>query len=391
MALPNIYEGNYGRLIILPLALVLISIIVILFISPIKYGIDLRGGTLITLQLGQTANESTVKNALAGIGQESASVKTYTNPAGQIMEIEMATDERIGSIDGNLELFDKKIVEVETLEVTIVGLKSQYASDPKQQTADELKIAEENYTKGMSDLQASAKNIESSANSIGVTDKLVETTDARALKNSVTQISLKAKDTYKSRLMSALSGVVQYSTYSVEEISPTLSKLFIDKVINMVFFSVLLAFAVILLIFKQPLPCLIVLSGATADIVMSMGAMGLFGIPLSLTSFAALMMMAGLSLDTDMMLTIKTLKRTEGTPRDRAYDAFKTGFAMTSTVMAGFGILFILGVITRIQAYYQIGAIGVIGLIGDLIMTWGFNAVLALWYAEGKFPKLFKK
>ena len=392
MALPNIYEGNYSRLIVLPLALVAISLIIILFLSPIKYGIDLRGGTLITLQLTQAVDETAIKGALAGVdqGSGSVSIKRYANPMGEVAEIEMATDERVKSIDDNMDLFDNKVKEVEIVEIELANLKSPTASGGAD-TADKLRQAEADYEKKTSELIAIGKSIESSANQIGVTDTLSSSTDAKILKNEVMAISLEAKDKYKSNIMDSLSGAARYSTYSIEEISPSLSKVFIEKVVNMALFSIVLAFIVIMLIFRQPLPCLIVLSGATADIVMSMGAMGALGIPLTLSSFAALMMMAGLSLDTDMMLTIKVLKRTESNPRDRAYDAFRTGFAMTSTVLAGFGMLFVLGMITHITAYYQIGAIGLIGLIGDLIMTWGFNGPLALWYAEGKFPKIFGK
>jgi len=391
MKLPNIYEGNYNRLIVLPLVLVVISLIIITLVSPIKYGIDLRGGTLITLQLTQSIDEEIVRNVLTNVSQGSVLISKYTNPVGEVVEIEMPTDERIRYIDENLDLFDKKVKEVEDIEITLANLRGEYKTDPKQETADKIKQSEADFEKGIGELIIIGKNIETSANSISVTKNLSDSRDAKALKNEATEISLDAKDKYKSNIMNALSGVAKYSTYSIEEISPTLSKFFIDKVINIALISVLLAFVVIFFIFRQPIPCIIVASGAAADIVMCMGAMGLFGIPLTLSSFAALMMMAGLSLDTDMMLTIKVFKRTEGTARERAYSAFNTGFAMTSTTFAGFGMLFLLGLFTHISAYYQIGAIGVIGLIGDLIMTWGFNAVLALWYAEGKFPKIFKK
>ncbi|MEM2974505.1 MAG: hypothetical protein QW112_02680 [Candidatus Micrarchaeia archaeon] len=390
MKLPNIYEGDYSRLIVLPLALIFISIIVLLFISPIKYGLDLKGGTLITLQLTQPADEAAIRDALSAVGQESVSVKLYSNPAGEVAEIEMATDERIRAIDEEMDAFDKKLKEVEQIEIELAEQRGKYATDPKPEAAERIRQLEADFETRTNELISIAKSIESSARSLGVMDSLSGSKESRVLKNEVTELSLSAKDKYKENIMGALRGVTKYSTYSVEQISPVLSRFFIDKVIQMAVFSAILAFIIIFIIFRQPLPCLIVASGAVADIIMSMGAMGLFGIPLSLPSFAALMMMAGLSLDTDMMLTIKTLKRTEGTPRERAYEAFRTGFAMTTTTFAGFGMLFLLGLVTHISAYYQIGAIGVVGLIGDLIMTWCFNAVLVLWYSEGKLPKIFK-
>jgi len=46
--IPNIYKGDYRKLAIIPLILIVISI---LLIPNLKFGVDFRGGTLITLQL----------------------------------------------------------------------------------------------------------------------------------------------------------------------------------------------------------------------------------------------------------------------------------------------------------------------------------------------------
>jgi len=391
MKLPNIYEGNYSRLIILPVALFIISLIIVLYLSPIKYGIDLRGGTLITLQLTGPLDEIAAKDALSVVGQGSILISKYRNPVGDVAEIEMSTDERIKMIDTNLELFDAKMKETEQVEIDLANLRSQYNTEQKQETADKINQTQADYEKKIDELRAIGKEIEASANSIGVTDKMGEARDAKVLKSEITGISLEAKDKYKSNIMNALAGVTKYSSYSVEEISPTLSNFFIGKVVNMAIISAILAIVVIFLIFRTLVPSLAVISGAVSDITIALGAMGLFGVPLTLSSFAALMMLVGLSLDTDMMLTIKTIKRGEGTAKERAYSAFSTGIAMTSTTLAGFGALFILGVITRIPAYYQIGFVGVAGLIGDLIATWCSNGVLVLWYLEGKLPKFLGK
>ena len=36
----------------------------------------------------------------------------------------------------------------------------------------------------------------------------------------------------------------------------------------------------------------------------------------------------------------------------------------------------------RITTYYDISAVALAGLIGDLFATWGINAVTMLWYVE---------
>ncbi|RLG19536.1 hypothetical protein DRN67_02455 [Candidatus Micrarchaeota archaeon] len=60
----------------------------------------------------------------------------------------------------------------------------------------------------------------------------------------------------------------------------------------------------------------------------------------------------------------------------------KTGMTMTSTAIVAFGALFLLALITHIPTYYQISAVAITGLVGDLVATWGLNAVIILWYAE---------
>ncbi|MEM3030896.1 MAG: protein translocase subunit SecF, partial [Candidatus Micrarchaeia archaeon] len=137
-------------------------------------------------------------------------------------------------------------------------------------------------------------------------------------------------------------------------------------------------------VFRTFSPSLAVLTGAASDIVIALGAMGAFGIPLTLPSFAALLMLIGFSLDTDILLTMRTLKRTEGTPRQRAYETMKTGATMSLAALVAFGALLALALVTHIPTYYQIASVAIAGLLGDLVATWGLNAVVILWYLERK-------
>jgi len=196
------------------------------------------------------------------------------------------------------------------------------------------------------------------------------------------QVYLESKDKWKENFMYELSKLGKINRYSLEEVSPSLSIYFINKVFSVIIVSIILMSILVILIFRLPLPSLIVLSGATIDLIICLGFMGYSGIPLTLASFTALMIMVGLSLDTDMMLCIKILKIGEGNPKERAYEAMQTGFAMTTTTLAAFVALLVLGELTKINVYQQIGLIGTVGLIGDLIGTWLFNAVAVLYYKE---------
>jgi hypothetical protein len=57
------------------------------------------------------------------------------------------------------------------------------------------------------------------------------------------------------------------------------------------------------------------------------------------------------------------------------------------TCFIAFAILFVLSIITQIPTYYQIAAVAMCGLVGDLIATWCTNAVIVLWNFENKLKK----
>ena len=119
-----------------------------------------------------------------------------------------------------------------------------------------------------------------------------------------------------------------------------------------------------------------------SDVIIALGAMGLFGIPLTLASFAALLMLVGFSLDTDVLLTMRVIKRKEGDPRTRAYEAMKTGMTMSMALLLSFMCLFTLASLTHINTYFEISAVAIAGLVGDLVATWLFNAIIVLHHAE---------
>ena len=78
---------------------------------------------------------------------------------------------------------------------------------------------------------------------------------------------------------------------------------------------------------------------------------------------------------------MRMLKR-RGDPREKAHHAMKTGLTMSATAMIAFGGLFLLALLTHIPTYYQISAVALAGLVGDVFATWGINAVLLLWHVE---------
>lgn len=77
--------------------------------------------------------------------------------------------------------------------------------------------------------------------------------------------------------------------------------------------AILLAFLfmaiVVFIVFRTPVPSLAVISCAFADIVMTITVVDLLGITLSIAGVIAFLMLIGYSVDTDILLTTRVLKK----------------------------------------------------------------------------------
>lgn len=153
------------------------------------------------------------------------------------------------------------------------------------------------------------------------------------------------------------------------------------------FLALLFAFlgmaVVVFIAFRKILPALTVVFAGVADITITAACMNIFGIELSLATTAALLMLIGYSVDSNILLTTKVLKR-QGNLEEKTEGAFHTGFIMTSTTICAILAMFIVSLIGNVPTLYTISAVLLIGLICDLIFTWGFNAgMLKLYISKG--------
>jgi len=151
--------------------------------------------------------------------------------------------------------------------------------------------------------------------------------------------------------------------------------------------AILVAFVfmaiVILIIFKTAVPSLAVIISAFANILMTLVTFNLLGMKMSSAGIVAFLMLIGYSVDTDVLLTTRMIKRKEGTINHRIVGAMKTGITMTLTSL--FAFLFALFVVRSFsQELTQIFTVLVIGLGFDLINTWVTNVSILKWYVEAK-------
>ncbi len=151
--------------------------------------------------------------------------------------------------------------------------------------------------------------------------------------------------------------------------------------------AILIAFffmaIVVLILFRTVVPSMAVVISAFADILMTLVLLNMLGIKFSTAGIVALLMLIGYSVDTDILLTTRILKRTEGTLNRRILGAFKTGITMTLTSLFAFLIaLFIVKSFSPVLT--QIFTVLVIGLGFDLLNTWITNVSILKWYALKK-------
>lgn len=151
----------------------------------------------------------------------------------------------------------------------------------------------------------------------------------------------------------------------------------INQILSAIIF---LTFTIILIriYIKNSVPAFAVMLSAFADIVMTLALVNLFGIKLSIAGIVAFLMLIGYSVDTDILLTTRLLKKHE--PTNKAlFGAFKTGATMTITSIIA--ITTALIVVSPFESVLnQIFTILLIGLSLDLFNTWVTNASIIKWY-----------
>lgn len=360
MDLPNIFKGNYKLLLIPPAILVILSVI---FIPQVQLGVDFRGGTLVSLTLEQPIDADELGEKLSKEGIE-ADVRVFETAVGYKAEIEVPQSEDLLRAEELKDEFEVTLVEATNLEL----LSGEDASKRVE------------YEQKMDELWGKASEMFSIA---GVSYSKSNITGVNDVDRYFREAYKKLYSDYEDAIIEPISRNVDYQSISVQTVSPMLSTHFMDIAIQVAIIAAILSAVFVFLFFRVVVPSIAVIVGATCDIIIALGAMGLFGIPLTLPSFAALLMLVGYSLDTDILLTMRMLKR-KGDPRHKAHDAMKTGLTMSLTAIIAFGTLFILAYLTHIRTYYEISAVALAGLVGDMIATWGVNAVMLLWHAEKK-------
>jgi len=202
-------------------------------------------------------------------------------------------------------------------------------------------------------------------------------------------ITIEAADVEADALIEAVQnklGKLEKDEYSIEVMGSGLGASFFKETFRAVIIAFVFMGIVVFLYFRTPTPSLAVILAAFSDIVVTLAIVNIIGMKISTAGIAAFLMLIGYSVDTDILLSTRVLKRKTGTILDGILSAMKTGLTMTTTTLIAIlvALIFAQSLILK-----QIMVILLIGLLVDLPNTWIQNAGILRWYLERK-KKEFK-
>ncbi|MAG02043.1 preprotein translocase subunit SecF [Candidatus Pacearchaeota archaeon] len=167
---------------------------------------------------------------------------------------------------------------------------------------------------------------------------------------------------------------------SIESTGSSLGESFYNQLRLAIVISFIFMALVVFFLFRSFTPSFAVVISAFADIIMTLALVNFLGMKVSSAGITAVLMLIGYSVDSDIMLTTRLLKR-QGELNKNLSSAFKTGMTMTLTSIIALSVaLFITQSFSIVLS--QIFTILLIGLGFDILNTWTTNASILKWYME---------
>jgi len=169
------------------------------------------------------------------------------------------------------------------------------------------------------------------------------------------------------------------TTTAVDQVSPS----FASDTARTALFGVALAFlgmsVLVFALFRTFVPSIAVVASAFSDLVIPIAAMNVLGIQMTLGTIAALLMIIGYSVDSDILLNDSVLRRT-GAFYESVSRAMRTGVTMTLTSIAAMVVMAVVASVFGIGLLRDIGIILSVGLCADLMNTYLMNVSLLRWH-----------
>jgi preprotein translocase subunit SecF len=355
----------YRTLIFIPIVLSILALIVVL-VNGLPLGIDFKGGTLIEVTtdnpLGQASLDSISKD-LSAVGLKDLKVYEGSDIETRKNKVSIETTS-VATFNETSAALQKYTGALRTNDVATVSLQSPPPSDLDQRLTVRLR-------------QGVDVSYDNTSKILTLVSIDMDKTDLEnALKDFIgpgLQVNLDKRN------------------MNIDAMQPTLGeKLKTDGLKAAVIGYILMAL-VIFIAFRNFVPSMAVLLSATSDGLITLGGMSLLGIVLEPASLVALLMLVGYSVDTDVLLASRILKRRKGDVNEGVDSAIKTGLTMTGTTFVVMIVVLVIStLVTHVSTLSSIASVLLLGLVADVCSTWFMNAGILKWYIEEKRSKLKK-
>ncbi len=192
------------------------------------------------------------------------------------------------------------------------------------------------------------------------------------------------EEAIKLRIVEATGITLTEENLSIEVVGSSLGDSFYSQMIKALIFAFLFMSLTIFIAFRKIIPSLAVVIVAFGDLTITLSILNLIGMKLSSAGIAALLLLVGYSIDTDVLLTTRVLKHREGTIWEGVLSSIKTGLTMTITTVSALAAAYLVSTSLILK---QMFAIIIIGLIVDVILTYLLNAPMLALYAKKESKK----
>lgn len=344
---------NYRLYMALPLVLFFVFFFLAFVYPGVSRGIDLSGGTLLRASLEKEVNTTSLQSGLlASFKLSDLQINTTTGPLGSKILIQYSHEQ---SLEKARQLIEQARSSLSSNPANAVSISQDAVSALSPYffgSFPENMSPEQSVDFAQSSFQTAQKNF---------SDKL---------------------DQFLVEKL-GLSGPQEISR---NEVGASLGESFYSSAIFVAIVGIVLLSLVIFVFFKELIPSVAIIAGAVFDILGALALMAIFGIPLSLSTIPALLMLIGYAVDTEILMTTRLTTRKDETLPERAFSAMVTGLTMTMTALVALLSMLVISFYGQITVVFEIAAVLFFGLLADIISSWMLNTPLMLWY-EGKKEK----
>lgn len=163
-----------------------------------------------------------------------------------------------------------------------------------------------------------------------------------------------------------------YGSYQITTVSEVFGSELQTQALTATLVAFLAMAGMVLILFRRAVPAGTIAMIAFFDILVAAGFMRLTGLQLSLGTVAALLMLIGYAVDSNILLTSRMLRR-RGSISTRFNSAFRTGATMAVTTLSAMAVLAAVSYFGGMRVIFEITAVLFAGLVADFLNTWLLN------------------